>query len=71
MKLLLDEDVPKQLLEPLRHLLPNHEVDHVDDLGWKGKKERINALRPTLDTDVQIRSLTDYDTALGIDGGVA
>ena len=30
MKLLLDEDVPAQLLEPLRHLLPGHQVDHVD-----------------------------------------
>jgi PIN like domain len=39
-KLLLDEDVPKQLLEPLRRLLVEHQVDHVDDLGWKGKKDR-------------------------------
>lgn len=41
MKLLLDEDVPKQLLEPLRHLLAGHQVDHVEDLGWKGKKDRF------------------------------
>jgi hypothetical protein len=39
-KLLLDEDVPLQLLEPLRHLLPGHEVDHVGKIGWKGKKDR-------------------------------
>lgn len=41
MRLLLDEDVPRQLLEPLRHLLPEHRVDHVDDLRWKGKKDRF------------------------------
>jgi hypothetical protein len=41
MRLLLDEDVPLQLLEPLRRLLPEHGVDHVQDLGWKGKKDRF------------------------------
>lgn len=41
MKLLLDEDVPIQLLEPLRRLLREHQVDHVQDLGWKGKKDRF------------------------------
>jgi PIN like domain len=41
MRLLLDEDVPIQLLEPLRHLLPEHRVDHVDGIGWKGKKDRF------------------------------
>jgi hypothetical protein len=40
-KLLLDEDVPKQLLGPLRHLLADHVVDHVEDLGWKGKKDKF------------------------------
>lgn len=39
MRLLLDEDVPLQLVEPLRHLLRDHEVDHVQSLGWKGKKD--------------------------------
>lgn len=39
MKLLLDEDVPVQLVEPLRHLLRDHTVDHVENLGWKGKKD--------------------------------
>lgn len=39
MRLLLDEDVPVQLLEPLRHLLPGHLVDHVQAIGWKGKKD--------------------------------
>jgi len=40
MRILLDEDVPLQLLEPLRHLLVSHDVDHVDGLRWKGKKDR-------------------------------
>lgn len=41
MRLLLDEDVPVQLVEPLRRLLREHQVDHVQDLGWKGKKDRF------------------------------
>lgn len=39
MKLLLDEDVPIQLLGPLRHLMPEHRLEHVDGIGWKGKKD--------------------------------
>lgn len=41
MRLLLDENVPLPLLSPLRHLLPAHEVDHVERIGWKGKKDRF------------------------------
>lgn len=41
MRLLLDEDVPMQLVEPLQRLLPGHEVHHVQQLGWKGKKDRF------------------------------
>ena len=41
MRLLLDEDVPIPLLEPLRRILSGHQVDHVDELGWKGKKDRF------------------------------
>lgn len=41
MRLLLDEDVPLQLLEPIRHLLRGHVVDHVEQVGWKGKKDRF------------------------------
>jgi hypothetical protein len=41
MRLLLDEGVPVQLVEPLRHLVAPHEVTHVDDLAWKGKKDRF------------------------------
>ena len=40
-RLLLDEDVPVQLLEPLRRLLPGHQVDHVQGLGWKGKPDHF------------------------------
>lgn len=39
MRILLDEDVPVQLLEPLRVVLKGHTVDHVDKIGWKGKKD--------------------------------
>ena len=37
------------------------------------RRERIGRLRPvnTPDTEVQVRPLADYDTALGLDGGVA
>jgi len=40
-KLLLDEDVPVQMHEPLRRLLPGHTVDHVQLIGWKGKKDKF------------------------------
>jgi hypothetical protein len=40
MRVLLDEDVPKQLLEPLRHLTRGrHEVVHVADTRLKGRKD--------------------------------
>jgi PIN like domain len=39
-RLLLDEDTPVQLLEPLRRFLPGHHVDHVEGIGWKGKQDR-------------------------------
>jgi transposase len=35
------------------------------------RRERVGALRPVPDTNVQIRCLADYDAALGLDGGVA
>jgi hypothetical protein len=40
MRVLIDEDTAVQLLEPLRHLLPRHTVDHIGTLNWKGKKDR-------------------------------
>ena len=39
MRLLLDEDVPQQLVEPIRYVLRGHHVKHVNDLGWSGKKD--------------------------------
>jgi transposase len=35
------------------------------------RRERVGVLRPVTEPDVQIRCLDDYDTALGLDGGVA
>lgn len=39
MRILLDEDVPVQCVDPLVHLLPRHIVEHVHLLNWKGKKD--------------------------------
>ena len=35
------------------------------------RRERVGVLRPVPEPDVQIRCLDDFDTALGLDGGVA
>lgn len=40
MRILLDEDVPVQLLDALRHVLHGHGVEHVHGLGWTGKKDK-------------------------------
>jgi hypothetical protein len=34
------------------------------------RSQRIGLVRPPTDTEVEIRSLTDYDTALGLDTGL-
>jgi 1-aminocyclopropane-1-carboxylate deaminase/D-cysteine desulfhydrase-like pyridoxal-dependent ACC family enzyme len=39
MQVLLDEDVPIQVLEILRVVLKQHDFKHVQELGWKGKKD--------------------------------
>jgi predicted nuclease of predicted toxin-antitoxin system len=39
MKVLLDEDVPVPLIKLLQHLLREHAVDHVYQIGWKGKSD--------------------------------
>ena len=39
MRILIDENVPVQLLEMLRRLLPDHEVRHVSEIKWAGKKD--------------------------------
>jgi transposase len=35
------------------------------------RRERVGALRPVVELEVEQRCLADYDTALGLDGGVA
>jgi len=39
MRILLDEDVPRPVLELLQAVLRGHEVDHVQTIGWAGKKD--------------------------------
>ncbi len=41
MRVILDEDVAAQVLEPLRRVLRGHHVDHVHALGWSSKKDRF------------------------------
>lgn len=40
MRILVDEDTAVQVIEPLRHLLLAHDIDHVSGISWKGKKDR-------------------------------
>jgi hypothetical protein len=39
MKLLLDEDVPVPLIKLVRHILKGYVVDHINEIGWKGKSD--------------------------------
>lgn len=39
MRILIDEDTAVQLVDPLRHVLVDHDVTHVQGLSWKGKKD--------------------------------
>ena len=39
MRILLDEDVPRPVLDLLRHVLRGHEVHHVHMIRWAGKKD--------------------------------
>lgn len=39
MRILIDENVPVQMLEMLRRLLPGHDVRHVSEIKWAGKKD--------------------------------
>jgi hypothetical protein len=59
-KILLDENVPKQLLEPLGLALRDHLVHHIEDLGWKTKKDL------PLFRDAKVRS---YDAIVTNDKG--
>jgi PIN like domain len=40
MRVLIDENTAVQLVGPLKHLLPRHEVVHITDINWSGKKDR-------------------------------
>jgi hypothetical protein len=40
MRILIDEDTAVQVVGPLRHVLIGHDVMHIYDLKWKGKKDR-------------------------------
>jgi hypothetical protein len=40
MRVLVDEDTAVQLLGPLAHVLPRHQVDHITRIKWAGKKDR-------------------------------
>jgi hypothetical protein len=40
MRILIDEDTAVQLVGPLQHVLIGHQVRHIHDLSWKGKKDR-------------------------------
>ncbi|GGV15728.1 hypothetical protein GCM10010182_40900 [Actinomadura cremea] len=41
MKVLVDEDCPKPMLDLLRHVLPAHTVHHVTERKWSGKKDLV------------------------------
>jgi hypothetical protein len=65
-KVLLDEDVPVQVRDLLRLVLSGHDVDHVNDLKWKGKTDRsllVAAARRGYDVFVtnDVRQLADPD----------
>jgi hypothetical protein len=59
MRLLLDEGMPVQLLEPLRRNSP-HQFQHVDELGWKGKQD-ANLFRDTATRDFAALVVLDVD----------
>ncbi|WP_328915469.1 MULTISPECIES: hypothetical protein [unclassified Streptomyces] len=39
MHILIDENVPVPMLEMLRRVLPKHEIRHVSEIKWAGKKD--------------------------------
>jgi hypothetical protein len=41
MRILLDEDVPRPVVDLLRHVLRGHDVDHVQEIKWAGKKDLV------------------------------
>ncbi|BCB81279.1 hypothetical protein GCM10022251_62330 [Phytohabitans flavus] len=41
MLILLDEDVPHQVIDVLQHVLRQHQVDHIHGIGWSKKKDHF------------------------------
>lgn len=41
MMILLDEDVPRQVVDVLKQVLRGHQVDHVHLIKWSGKKDNF------------------------------
>lgn len=41
MRILLDEDVPRQVVDVLKHVLRGHVVDHVHLIKWSGKPDNM------------------------------
>lgn len=39
MRILVDENAPVQILQMLRHLLHGHDLQHVREINWQGKKD--------------------------------
>lgn len=70
MRLLLDEDVPQPLLQLLKHLLRGHVVEHVNSLGWKGKRDAslYNDARNRFDAILtnDLKQLSDPDECRAI-----
>jgi hypothetical protein len=65
-KILLDEDVPVQVRDLLGLVLSGHDVDHVNDVKWKGKSDRFllaDAARRGYEVFVtnDVRQLADPD----------
>jgi hypothetical protein len=38
MRVLIDEDTAVQLLGLLAHVLPRHQVDHITQINWAGRR---------------------------------
>src|SRR5574341_2323717 len=61
MRILLDEDVPVDLLTPLR--AGNHFVESVNFLGWKGLANGELLKRAQTDFDLILTRDKDFDSA--------
>lgn len=66
MRVLLDENVPIQALPILRRTLRGHDIEHVEEIGWKSKKDRFllpDAVKAGYDVFVtkDINQLSDPD----------